>query len=206
VSVIRWVQHITGERPRDPWHALRLVFLRVLFPARSAVVLRGVRRGSWVVAKGPVELVNRARITLGSCVTFAPGMLPTRLGCGPEGTLAVGDDVVFNYGAHIHAERSVRIGNRCMFGSMVRIEDAAEGACLPIVIEDDVWVAHAAIIRPGARVGRGSVVSAGSLVMGEVAPNSLAIGRPARVISLELVAPPERPFVPFVAGAHDWPI
>jgi acetyltransferase-like isoleucine patch superfamily enzyme len=37
-------------------------------------------------------------------------------------------------------------------------------------------------ILPGARLGQGCVVGAGSVVAGELEPNCVAVGNPARVI------------------------
>ncbi|MDP2361557.1 MAG: acyltransferase [bacterium] len=51
-----------------------------------------------------------------------------------------------------------------------------------IVIEDDVFVGTRAVIMPGVRVGRGSVVAAGALVTRDVPPDSVVGGVPAKVI------------------------
>jgi maltose O-acetyltransferase len=76
---------------------------------------------------------------------------------------------------------------------MVRIADTLEGASGPITIGDDVWIGHGAVIAPGVRVGSGSVISAGSVVTKDVPTRSLAIGNPARCISLSFLAASERP-------------
>jgi maltose O-acetyltransferase len=52
----------------------------------------------------------------------------------------------------------------------------------PIVIEDDVWIGAGVTVLPGVRVGRGSVVGAGSTVTKDVPPWSVAAGNPARVV------------------------
>ena len=53
----------------------------------------------------------------------------------------------------------------------------------PLVIEDDVWIGHNAIILPGCKfVGRGSVIGAGSIVTRDVAPYSIMAGNPAKLI------------------------
>lgn len=50
-----------------------------------------------------------------------------------------------------------------------------------IVIEDDVWVGAACTILPGRRLGRGSIVGAGSVVTKDVAPYTVVAGNPARL-------------------------
>jgi len=51
-----------------------------------------------------------------------------------------------------------------------------------IVIEDDVWIGAGSIILSGAKIGKGSVVSAGSVISSEVSPFSVIAGNPGRVI------------------------
>lgn len=51
-----------------------------------------------------------------------------------------------------------------------------------IVIEDDCWLGSGSIILDGVRVGRGSVVAAGSVVTKDVPPNSVVGGVPAKVL------------------------
>jgi acetyltransferase-like isoleucine patch superfamily enzyme len=56
----------------------------------------------------------------------------------------------------------------------------------PIVIEDNCIIGHRAVIFPNVRIGRNSVVGAGSLVISDVPPNSVVLGVPARAFgSLE---------------------
>lgn len=51
-----------------------------------------------------------------------------------------------------------------------------------IVIEDDVWVGSNACILSGVKIGRGSVVGAGSVVTKDIPPYSIAAGNPCKVI------------------------
>lgn len=52
----------------------------------------------------------------------------------------------------------------------------------PIIVEDDVWIGHGAIILSGVRLRRGSVVAAGSVVTKDTEPYSIVGGCPARLI------------------------
>lgn len=51
-----------------------------------------------------------------------------------------------------------------------------------IIIDDDVWIAANCVILPGTHLGRGCVVSAGSVVSGIFKDYSVIMGNPARVL------------------------
>jgi len=154
--------------------------------ARSMWYLRACDRGRRVHAGGPVAVANRGRVRIGSQAVFVGGMIPTAITCGPGASIDIGAETIFNYGVSLDAEDSIRIGDRCRFGSYVRISDRGSELTQPVVVEDDVWIAHGAVIEPGVTIGSGSVVSAGSRVFSDVPPGSLAIGNPARCMILSL--------------------
>jgi acetyltransferase-like isoleucine patch superfamily enzyme len=52
----------------------------------------------------------------------------------------------------------------------------------PVTIGNNVWVGMLAMIFPGVTIGDNSVVSAGAIVMSDVAPNTLVGGNPARKV------------------------
>jgi maltose O-acetyltransferase len=79
-----------------------------------------------------------------------------------------------------------------MIASMVRVCDVDADGAAPIVIGDDVWLAHGVIVEPGVTIGAGSVVSAGSVVRRDIPPRSLAAGNPVTC-------------TPLVAGARARP-
>jgi len=58
----------------------------------------------------------------------------------------------------------------------------SKGASKPIVIEDSVWVGANSIILPGVTIGRGSVISANSVVIKDIPPMVVAGGNPAKII------------------------
>jgi acetyltransferase-like isoleucine patch superfamily enzyme len=59
--------------------------------------------------------------------------------------------------------------------------DSGRGDKYQIVIEDDVWIGHGATVLTPARIGRGSIIAAGSVVNKDVPPYSIVAGVPAQV-------------------------
>ena len=55
-----------------------------------------------------------------------------------------------------------------------------------VVIEDDVWLGANVVVLPGVKIGKGSVIGANSLVNKDIAPLSLAVGSPAKIIKKRL--------------------
>jgi maltose O-acetyltransferase len=153
---------------------------------RAAWYLRSCKLGRRVRAGGRVLVDNQGTVRIGANAILRGGMIPTAITCRPGASIEIGAKTIFNYGVSLEAWQSIRIGSRCMLGSLVRVSDRGKAGALPIVVGDEVWIAHGATIEPGVIIGAGSVVAAGSVVSSEVPPESLAIGNPARFMSLSL--------------------
>jgi maltose O-acetyltransferase len=54
--------------------------------------------------------------------------------------------------------------------------------CLPVVINDDVFIGAGSIILPGVTIGKGSIVGAGSVVTKSVPDNCIVAGNPAEIL------------------------
>ena len=54
----------------------------------------------------------------------------------------------------------------------------------PIIIEDDVWIGTDSIILSGIKLGKGTIVAAGSVVTKSTVPYSLVGGNPAKLIRM----------------------
>lgn len=126
---------------------------------------------------GSVRVRNHGRIEMGSDAVIDARLAPVEL--ASEGApLRLGDDVFVNFGTRLRATHPLTLGSRCDLGPHCLL-DASTAA---IEIGDDVWLGARVTVLPGARVGSGTVVAAGSVVAGTLPGGCVAGGRPARVL------------------------
>jgi maltose O-acetyltransferase len=57
----------------------------------------------------------------------------------------------------------------------------------PVIIEDDVWIGQRAIILPGVKISKGSIVGAGAIVTKSFPPYSIIGGNPAKLIKSRII-------------------
>ncbi|HZZ84808.1 MAG TPA: HAD-IIIC family phosphatase [Anaeromyxobacteraceae bacterium] len=156
--------------------------------AGAPLFLRACDRvGRGVRTMGAPRIVNRGRITIGDDVILCSRWNPIELVTGPAGSLEIGSGAHINFGTAISAQGAVRIGAGAQLGQYVIVSDTevpGDGGeePRPIEIGEGAWLAGRVTVLPGARIGAGAVVTAGSLVAGEIPPGVVAGGVPARVI------------------------
>lgn len=85
-------------------------------------------------------------------------------------------------GSHVNLAQGITVtALNHNFSSKDKFIDEQGVTTSPIVIEDDVWIGANAVILPGVKIGRHSVIAAGAVVNRDVPPYSLAVGVPAQV-------------------------
>jgi acetyltransferase-like isoleucine patch superfamily enzyme len=185
-SSIRWVLR---HRAYTPYHLVRYWrFIRLRLRHREVVT-----EGMVYLGRG-VELRARkgyGRIVLGRWVHIGDG---NRLRAH-EGTLRIGDKTVLGRENTLNCYLDLDIGPQCIVADWVymcdfdhRTDDVHtpikdQGIVkTPVRIEADVWVGVKASVLRGARVGRGSVLAAHTVVRGEVPPGSVVAGVPGRIV------------------------
>jgi len=169
---------------------VKLLKLYQVVAARWAM-RRCTEVGKLVRLDGRLIVANDGTMRIGDKVRLRGTQIPVELACLPGGTLEIGDGTGINSGASICAENHVSIGRNCLIGNLCLIMDTdfhdasdhnRRPDAVPIVIEDNVWLAARVTVLKGVRIGEGAVVSAGSVVVVDVPPYSLVGGVPARVI------------------------
>lgn len=114
----------------------------------------------------------------------------------PGAEIVIGENCSIG-GACLHAYKSIRVGNNCLIGTGSNVIDA-NGHPIhldkfpnrrsnlddskPIVIEKNVWITLNCIILPGSMIGEGSIISANTVINGNIAPYSIVAGNPAQVV------------------------
>jgi len=109
--------------------------------------------------------------------------------------LKIGNNVGIAQNCFIQVRGKVVIGSNIMFGPNVSIfsenhEFSSTDLLMieqgttrkGVIIEDDVWLGTRSIILDGIKIGKGSIVAAGSIVNKDVPPYSIVGGVPAKVI------------------------
>ncbi|EKD43140.1 MAG: galactoside O-acetyltransferase [uncultured bacterium] len=109
--------------------------------------------------------------------------------------IEVGDDVWFNERCYIVGEGGIKIGNHTMLARNVSLITSNHGFedkkipmllqpvnSAPIEIGDDVWLGVNAVVLKGVKIGKGSIIGAGSVVTKDVPEYAIVGGVPAEVI------------------------
>ena len=93
----------------------------------------------------------------------------------------IGEGTMIDMGAVLGGRAMV--GKRCHIGAGAVLAGVVEPpSATPVVVEDNVLIGANAVVIEGVRIGEGSVVAAGSVVIEDVASGMVVAGVPARVV------------------------
>lgn len=118
------------------------------------------------------------------------------------GQIEIGDYTLLNNDSYILSNAHIKVGNRVLISWNVSIFDSnshpidaeqrhahflnpdadVEVSSAATVIEDDVWIGCNCVILKGVTIGKGSIVSAGSVVTKSVPAGTIVAGNPAVII------------------------
>jgi acetyltransferase-like isoleucine patch superfamily enzyme len=112
-------------------------------------------------------------------------------------SIVIGARTTINNAATIVCERSeIHIGSDCLIGANFSVYDSdfhptsrierelrpAGHKCEPVKISDWVFIGNNVTVLKGSTIGRGATIAAGSVVVGNVPPDTIFGGVPARLL------------------------
>lgn len=116
----------------------------------------------------------------------------------PESRFSLGDRTIVLQMAFINPTKPVIIGNDTGIGghclifthsAWLNVLDGYPVTYQGVTLGNSVWLPWRIFVMPGTTIGDGTVIGANSLVQGNIPPNSLAVGSPAKVIRENWPAP-----------------
>ena len=135
-----------------------------------------------------IAIRRRAKSCGRNLLVLGPGVNVT-------GNTTIGDGAGFGKRVKIFGDGPVSIGRRAVLAEdtvvYTQVHDYDNSDVLPFgwgftypetSIGDYAWIGIKCIVLPGARIGEGAIVQAGSVVMGVVPPCAIVAGNPAKVI------------------------
>lgn len=131
--------------------------------------------GELIDVRELVFLLAPQKLKVGSRVSIHPMCY-----IDATGGIVLGDDVSIAHGVTIMST------NHSFDNLGVPIRDQAV-TVHPVVIGNDVWIGAGAKILAGTRVGNGSVIAAGAVVIRDVEARSVVAGVPARMVKRRAV-------------------
>lgn len=149
---------------------------------KAAKIYEGVR----IVCNypGKIEIGNRVRVLRNATIVTSS-----------SGRLYIGNNVHIGEGTIIYSDKEIRINDNVIIGPynvIVDFDHVYSSAEIPIrkqghkaqeiTIEEDVWISSHCTVIKGVKLGRGSVVGAGSVVNKNVDPYAVVAGVPAKTI------------------------
>ncbi len=153
-----------------------------------------------LIIYGKPLVINRGIINIGinsklisSSKYYGQGIQPVSLYTLNENSrIDIGSNCTLN-GTSIRCVSNISIGSDCVFAPDVKIIDhdhhlsiternSTNYVSAPIVIENNVWVGYNVVILKGVKIGKNSIIGAGSVVVKDIPENCVAAGIPAKVI------------------------
>lgn len=107
--------------------------------------------------------------------------------------ISIGRRFFANFNFVVLDEAPVTIGDDCFIGPNVSVYTACHSTdpverntrqewAKPVTIGNNVWIGGSVTILPGVTIGDNVTIGAGSVVVGDIPSNTVAVGNPCKVI------------------------
>ncbi len=176
VLIFGWVPTVVGVK-------LRYIFYKKMFKKTNGIFFIGT--GVTIVGFCNIEIGNNINI-----------MKNSYLYANENGILSIGNNFSMNSNSQLGAASGkIIIKNNCSIGPNCVLRASNhnfENPNIPfreqghiygeIIIEDDVWISSNCVITANTKIGKSSIIGAGSVVTKDVEPYSVMGGVPAKLI------------------------
>ncbi|HHB94594.1 MAG TPA: acyltransferase [Campylobacterales bacterium] len=149
-------------------------------------------KGKFSIDTG-VTILGFENITIGKNISF---MKNSYIYAHDSGVLEIGDNFTLNSNSQLGASfGKIVIGDNCAIAPNCVLRASNHNFSNPnipfreqghtygeIILEDDVWVSSNCVITANTKIGKSSIIGAGSVVTKDVEPYSVMGGVPAKLI------------------------
>ncbi len=164
------------------------------FPKLSLKNPKNLILGDNVDLKSNIEirLYEDSRLEIGNNTKIDDGV---RIISANNSLVKIDNDTVVGYNSVINAGSNIQIGKKCLISGFVYLQSSSHGinksqfikdqkhTYEEILIKDDVWIGAHSIILKGAKISKGAIIGANSVVKNYVNEYSIVAGSPSREIN-----------------------
>lgn len=162
----------------------------------ASVNLQGVFQFGTKRIKGS-KLESRLLVESGAILNIGGGSVAygADIEVFENSTLTLGKNIAFNINTTIICGDHIVIEDDVCFGRNVTVRDNSGNHFMsrkifknkrPVTIGQHSWITEQSIVMPGAKIGVGVIVGAGSMVSGKLPNFTLATGRPAVIVDKDI--------------------
>jgi acetyltransferase-like isoleucine patch superfamily enzyme len=178
-------EEMLGLLKRDAVIDETCIIQREVIISNHAADRTKIRVGAYSMIDGALFSVLKygGEIQVGKHCFIGPG---TRIWSAKK--ISIGDRVLISHNVNIHDNISHPLDSKQRHEDYEYVWKHGHQAKVDyrekeIIIEDDVWIGFNAIIMKGVRIGKGSVIGAGTIITKDIPEFSIVVGNPARIIS-----------------------
>ena len=165
-------------------HFVELIGTPSIEIGNQVSLLKGVQINALGHPNNKINIKDRARLERGVDIRSLHDthiIIDENAYIGPYVVIAGTGDIKIGKNCLIAPHCGI-FANNHIFSDPTRLIEEQGTTSKGIVIEDDCWLGHNVTVIDGVKIGKGSIIGAGSVVNKNIPPFSIAVGTPVRII------------------------